>query len=368
MNSIKIFLSFTLIFSFAECAYSQQPVVELPGTNVLRFTSLVNKQDYVLDIQLPGSYNEGTGKKYPVLYMLDGQWSFPVLRGITGGLYFDGFVPEMILVGITWPDNYDRNRTRDFTPTRIKEDSASGGGPLFLQVIKQEIIHLIDSTYRTDPNNNILTGGSFGGIFALYTLFHEPAIFRHYIIGSPSLDYDDGATFRFEKDFAARNTTLPANLFLHSSQYEEEMDQLNNFNKFTKQVKARNYKGLKMESLVVAEMAHASSGPYGGSRGLQFVFGKTAIKLAAGDLSKFTGQYKLFNDTFNITRTADVLYLHFRRGTMVKVKVRLYAETPERFYQKGIPGTLLFKKDDKGNVTGLDIDQNGNTIFVSKIN
>jgi predicted alpha/beta superfamily hydrolase len=367
MFNSKYFLGFVLFFACFERAYSQSPAVELPGTHVLKFKSTINNQDYVLDIDLPGSYSSDSTRKYPVLYILDGQWSFPVLRGITGGLRFDGFVPEMILVGITWPDNYDFNRNRDFTPTQIKEDSTSGGGPKFLRVVKQEVIRLIDSTYRTDPNNNTLQGGSFGGLIALYALFHEPALFKHYIIGSPSLDYDNAVTFKFEKEYAAKHKALNAKLFLHSSEYEEEMDQTDYFNKLIKQIKAHNYKGLEMETFIVPKMSHASSGPYAGARGLQFVFAKPEIKLDARLLDQFTGHYKLFDDIIAITRTGDALYQSYIRGKVIMGKSRLYAEMQERFYSKGIQGTLVFKKNNKNKVTGFDLVLNNNTFFLNKI-
>ncbi|MEO6721547.1 MAG: alpha/beta hydrolase-fold protein [Ferruginibacter sp.] len=367
MRNTKLLISVFLLLFVSATAYSQSSAVELPGTHVLKFKSVINNQDYVLNIQLPGSYGSDTTRKYPVLYMLDGQWSFPVLRGIQGGLYYDGFVPEMILVGITWPDNYDANRNRDFSPTHIKEDSTSGGGSKFLNVIKEEVLRLVDSTYRTDPNNNMLTGGSYGGLFALYVVFHEPALFKHYIIGSPSLDYDDAVTFKFEKEYAARHRQLNARLFITSSEYEEEVDQTDYFNKLIKQIKAHNYKGLEMESLVVPKMSHASSGPYAWARGLQFIFRKPEVKTDTSLLDQFTGRYKLFNDTITITRTGNALYLNFMRGKVLMAKPRLYAETGERFYTKGIQGTLQFKKDNKGKVTGFDLVQNNNSMYLNKI-
>ncbi len=367
MFNIKYLLGLFIFFTCTNRTYCQESAVELSGTHVLKFKSITNNRDYVLNIALPGSYGSDTTRKYPVLYMLDGQWSFPVIMGINGGLYYDGFVPELILVGITWPDNYDANRNRDFSPTQIKEDSGSGGGPKFLEVIKQEVIRLIDSRYRTDPNENTLTGGSLGGLFALYVLFQEPALFKHYIIGSPSLDYDDAVTFKFEKEYAAKHKSLNAKLFLHSSEYEEEMDQTHNFGKLMKQIKAHNYKGLEMESLVVAKMSHASSGPYGGARGLQFIFRKPEIRLDTGLLDQYKGHYKLFNDTIAITRVGNDLYLNFMRGKVLIMKPKLYAETGERFYSKGVQGILQFKKNNKGKVTGFDLVQNANTIFLNKI-
>jgi len=101
-----------IFFSFGvNTSYSQKAEVEIPGTEIIKFKSAINNQDYVLNIYLPTSYNDTT-KKFSVLYVLDGQWSFPYIAGVQGiaeGLFYDGLIPEMIVVGITWTDNYKRN-------------------------------------------------------------------------------------------------------------------------------------------------------------------------------------------------------------------------------------------------------------------
>ena len=162
----------TSLFS-CKYTYSQKAKVEIPGTEVIKFKSLINKQDYVLNVYLPVSYTDPT-KKFPVLYVLDGQWSFPYIAGVQGiaeGLFYDGLAPEMIVVGITWNGDYDANRQRDFTPVQTNEFLNSGGAPRFLTVMRNEIVTKIDSGYRTDKVNNTLTGGSLGGLFTLYEIF-----------------------------------------------------------------------------------------------------------------------------------------------------------------------------------------------------
>ena len=70
MRNLKWFI---ILFSFGiNTSYSQKPKVEIPGTEVIKFKSAINNQDYILDIYLPGSYSDTT-KKFPVLYVLDAQ-------------------------------------------------------------------------------------------------------------------------------------------------------------------------------------------------------------------------------------------------------------------------------------------------------
>ena len=76
--------------------------VEIPNTQLLKLTSAVVNQEYQLFIHLPNSYLKDTGKAYPVVYLLDAQFDFPFFTGVYGGQYYDGFLPEFIIVGITW--------------------------------------------------------------------------------------------------------------------------------------------------------------------------------------------------------------------------------------------------------------------------
>jgi hypothetical protein len=56
------------------------------------------------------------------MYATDGQWSFPLIMEIKGGLLYDNLVPEIIYVGITWPDNFFVNRIRDFFSNQDRAD------------------------------------------------------------------------------------------------------------------------------------------------------------------------------------------------------------------------------------------------------
>jgi len=78
----------------------------------------VNGQEYVLQVSLPAGYDK-SNKKYPVVYLMDSQWDFPLVTALYGEQYFDGFIPELIIAGITWGGthpNPDSLRARDYTP------------------------------------------------------------------------------------------------------------------------------------------------------------------------------------------------------------------------------------------------------------
>jgi len=358
MQNFRWVIYCCLPFVFS-AAFPQLPQGEIGGSKIVKFKSRINSQDYTLYIKLPPSYSDSSKKRYPVMYVLDAQWSFVPVMEIRGGLLYDNLICEAIFVGIAFPENYFANRNRDFTPTRTSMDSASGGAPKFIEVIRNEIMKKIDSGYRTDRVNNGLLGGSSGGLFVLYALFNDPTLFNSYVANSPSLNYDDGVIFRSEQVFSKKSRVLNAKLFLSTGGYEEEIDPFPLFNKFNDQLKESKYEGLKTESLVIDKMGHVSAGFYAIGRGLEFVFGKQDVMVDSVILDKYAGHYE---QGLNFIRTGNSLYLD-----MGVKKIRLSAATHDNFYFAGGNGMAEFTKDDKGKVIGISFKTADGNFFSKRV-
>lgn len=147
-------------------------------------------------VHLPASYEDlyHAPQSYPVLYLLDGDWSFHAFSGVldfTGGSLQ---TPEFIIVAIPNTD-----RTRDLTPTHTKqwhqgkeEDflENSGGGDAFLQFIKDELFPKIKSDYRTLPYR-LFVGHSFGGLLALHALLNHSDMFHAHLAIDPYMAWDN---------------------------------------------------------------------------------------------------------------------------------------------------------------------------------
>src|SRR5687768_8866841 len=131
---MKYPISFLLALGFLHLQ-AQNPVVTIPGSEVRKITSkIVAGQEYELHIKLPGGYKTAD-KKYPVVYLMDSHWDFPMVTGLYGGNHYDGFIPGLIIVGVTWSGehaSYDSLRTREYTPTKISGRPQSGGADQFL--------------------------------------------------------------------------------------------------------------------------------------------------------------------------------------------------------------------------------------------
>ena len=144
-------------------------------------------------VSLPASYHQSQ-RSYPVLYLLDGNWHFPVVasqvRYLSECGASDIIVPELIVVGI---ENIDRDR--DYTPTHVPEYQGmsfptSGGAAQFRRFMTEELIPIIDNSYRTVPHR-VLGGWSFGGLFTIDTMLQEPQPFFAFVGISPSIWWQD---------------------------------------------------------------------------------------------------------------------------------------------------------------------------------
>jgi predicted alpha/beta superfamily hydrolase len=341
---------------------AENAAVEIPGTQRLKLASAIVEQEYDIYVQLPGNYSD-TSKTFPVIYVLDGQWDFSLVTALYGQQYYDGFIPAMIVVGITWggtkPD-HDFLRARDLTPTHAGPPQ-SGGAPKFLAFIKNELIPFIESKYRAANNDRTLMGSSYGGLFTLYAMFHETATFQRYVLTSPALGFDNGVTYTYEKDYAARNRQLPAKLFMAIGGFEGVPE----FQGFVDRLKTRNYDGLQLESRVLEGMGHSGGKAEGYTRGLQSVFSRPSLKLDPGVMDPYVGEYQHPSGMkINILTEHDQLVARVAKNG----EIVLHAETEKDFYVKGQRLNIHFKKDDAGKVTGFQMERYGGGEFVQKVN
>lgn len=362
-NTMKkyLLLSFTLLF--ATVTFSQNNEVVIPGSQTKTFTSkIVSGQEYVLQISLPAGY-ANSNKKYPVVYLMDSQWDFPLLAALYGQQYYDGFIPELIIVGITWGGehpNPDSLRARDYTPTKEKRLPQSGGAEKFLSVIKDEIFPLVEKNYRVDTNDKTLVGCSLGGLFTLYTLFTHPDMFNRYVAASPAFTWDNNVLNKYEEQYHANASNPQAKLFMCVGGVELSVP---GFEKLTSFLSNRHYTNLQIESKVLENTGHSGTKGEGYARGLQFVFKRPSRQLSSNILNQYAGTYKMNDGTMVEIRT-DNSNLTATAGNNT---FKLLAASETDFYINAFFLKIHFVKDDKGNVSGFQLDRYGSGEFVEKI-
>jgi predicted alpha/beta superfamily hydrolase len=338
--------------------------VKIPGSEIRTITSsVVNGQEYVLQISLPAGY-VNSNKKYPVVYLMDSQWDFPLVTALYGQQYYDGFIPELVIVGITWGGahpNPDSLRAKDYTPTTAQRTPQSGGADKFLSVIKTEIFPFIETNYRVDANDKTLMGCSLGGLFTMYTLFTHSEMFNRYIAASPAFMWDNNVLYQYEKKYFENKSNPPAKLFMCVGGVETSVPA---FGKLTSFLNDRHYTNLEIESKVLENTGHSGTKGEGYEKGLQFVFKHPSLQLSSNILDQYKGSYKLNDGTVvNIASENGML-----TGAIGYMKLTLQAASETDFYTTSSFLKIHFIKDEKGNVSGFQLDQYGSSGFATRIN
>jgi len=366
-----VFLAFVVLLScdaIRSTSYAQEknvgqrPMVEILGTQRLTFHSSILDRDYVLDVNVPRRYAD-TSREFPVLYLIDSQWDFPLVNAVYGEQYYDGFVPDIVIVGIRPAGNnpnYDSLRVRDLTPTRSQQAPQSGDGSRFLQSIKKEIIPFVESTYRVKKDDRALMGSSLGGLFTLYAMFTETAVFNRYILTSPATSWNNEELFTYEKEYAAHNTSLPVHLFMGHGALEPDTPE---FQKLVDQIQSRHYTGLDLQTAELEGMGHSGGKSVGYPKGFQAVYARPVVDLAPAELDRCVGTYQINPQvSVKIVREDRRLVLVTPDG----IRVPLVASSAREFYVKGFYFLMRMKSDQEGKIVGAEVEQYGGNYSVTK--
>lgn len=129
-------------------------------------------------VRTPIRYDETV--KYPVVYVLDGEWNFELVAAHLDFMSDNGVMPPMIVTGVR-----NVNRNRDYLP--VPDDNFFDGGEAgaFLKFVERDWIRAVEDGYPAS-GERVIVGHSFGGVFALYAFFENPALFDATIAVSAS--------------------------------------------------------------------------------------------------------------------------------------------------------------------------------------
>ncbi len=272
----------------AALAGESTPVI-LPATVQHDLSGGPGGAAYRLFIGLPPGYDPGGDTHYPVAYVLDGNVVFPFAVVTHRMFVVFNEAPETIVVGVGYPVRFFTEtvaaRWQDMTPlpdraldkeqsARFGLDMRSGGAPEFLAFLRDEIIPYVDANYRTTQDRS-LWGHSLGGLFALYTLFEAPELFRHYGISSPSLQFNEEAVLAQESAYAEQHRALPARAFV--SLGSEENDISAHAARLIDVLEKREYADFVLRSHVFPDETHLSVFPAAFTRSLRFFYGSEAV-------------------------------------------------------------------------------------------
>lgn len=147
-------------------------------------------------VYLPPDYESALVRRYPVLYLHDGQNVFDAETAFAGhewradetaeALIRAGEIEPIIMVGIY---NTGVRRVEEYTPTRDVRRQSGGQADRYAQMIVEELKPFIDREYRTMPDraNTGMAGSSLGGLVTLYIGIKRPDVFGKLAALSPSV-------------------------------------------------------------------------------------------------------------------------------------------------------------------------------------
>jgi predicted alpha/beta superfamily hydrolase len=177
---------------------------------------LKNSRDLL--VYLPPSYKE-TSKRFPVIYMHDGQNLFDEATSFAGEWYVDKTMDtlehEAIVVGIS---SISEQRIHEYSPFRMGR--LGGKGDLYLQFILETVKPLIDTDFPTLPyrTHTGIVGSSMGGLISLYGYFRYPQAFGFVGALSPALWFARRSIF----PFVGRAPFVPGRIYLDAGTGERQ--------------------------------------------------------------------------------------------------------------------------------------------------
>lgn len=251
----------------------QYPAIVNPTPTITRtISSIYVTQEYQLFISLPQTYSDSK-RTFPVLYLLDGNLTYTLVRPIVELQQILQRVPDLIIVGIGYPrESYLETaslRGRDLTPIELTPAQKAGtsypfedtgGASHFLSCVTHELIPFIDANFRTEPNDRALAGYSLSATFVLYAMFQQPVFFKHMIAISPGIsDILDS-----ENEYAKLHSSLPLKLFLGVESRSDDPETLKSIElaqHFVKVIGERKYEGLETKLHIFEGTDHVSVGP-----------------------------------------------------------------------------------------------------------
>jgi enterochelin esterase-like enzyme len=166
---------------------------------------------------LPPDYDSES--EYPLLIIFDAQEYFYVgsLQTTLENMIADGSIPPLIVLGIN-------AGIKDGQDQRNNELTAN---PMYMEYLHDELLPWFTSTYNisSDPDQRVIAGSSFGGLFSAYFAFNHPETVANVISQSGSFHWgrqEDEFSYEWlirEFAFAERK---PVSIFMEVGKLEAE--------------------------------------------------------------------------------------------------------------------------------------------------
>ena len=189
------------------------------------FHSKYLEHDRTIIVSLPQGYDPEGARRYPVLYLHDGQNLFDRATSVgeewgvdetVHALAAKGEIRELIVVGIY---NTGTHRIDEYAPTADPEKGGGGQADRYGRMLVEELKPFIDGKYNTlrSADNTALGGSSLGGLVTLFLGLRYPTVFSRIAALSPSVWWDDRHIVRAVNELPGK---LPLRIWLDAGTNE----------------------------------------------------------------------------------------------------------------------------------------------------
>ena len=261
----------------------QSPRCSVVGHLVVEpLASKVFGNSRMLRVWLPPGYDaDDRAKRYPVLYLNDGQNLFDACTSMFSSdewkadetattLIESGKIPPMIIVGIDNAGKKDRPKEYlPFPDETLTPATPEVHGKEYPRFLLDEVIPLINKDFRTDdrPDKTGLGGSSYGAGIALYTVMTHPDRFGRLLLESPSLYAHDD----FLLHEAERVHHWPEKIFIGVGSVREPVDDVHRLTEIFRRAGLGSDRVRVVEQVGAAHDEQAWAGRF--PTALQFLYG-----------------------------------------------------------------------------------------------
>src|SRR5229473_7734256 len=192
---------------------------------------LGNRRDVL--VYLPPDYSRFSRRRYPVLYLQDGQNVFDAATSFAGvewgvdetaqRLIRQNLIEPLIMVAIA---NTGEGRIHEYAPTRgvietstKRKKGSKGLARNYGRFLIEELKPYIDKKYRTKSETEFtgLGGSSLGALLTLSLGLWFPNVFARLIVMSPSVWWDDCVIYKMVEELDKK---LPLKIWLDTGTNE----------------------------------------------------------------------------------------------------------------------------------------------------
>jgi uncharacterized protein len=339
------------------------PATEVPvpatiaAAQTFPFDSQINGAHYKLTVLLPPSYAKSSDKRYPVMYLMDGDAMSLLAAYALPRMELTAVVPEIIVVGVGYPGTSERDWDYGPLSQTYWKMPSNRGAEKFIHVLKEEVVPLIDGRYRTVPSNRGIGGHSLGGLFSAYSLANATDTFNHFWISSASLFWDDDKVLDDIAEFTANHPDPSVRVFADVGGEESSIMQ-GSVERLQQYFQTAAWTRSAFHLAILPGEVHTTVPSTVFADAMTFLYGDLgpSVKVPRARLAALVGAYRTSTGKAFTLRSDDRdLYMDgYRIGSATITNVRLTATSPDLFYSRMAEVQLQFT-DQPSGVPRLDV-------------